>query len=79
MAAVILTCMVKIQNVLVFLTGLLHSIASEAVVRLPEFKPAELFKTAWAYATCGLREGGSSKRFEQWTDIIADSDDSRNL
>lgn len=54
-------CMVKIPNVLVFLTGLLHSIASEAVVRLPEFKPGELSKTAWAYATCGFREGGSSK------------------
>eukprot|EP00434_Breviolum_minutum_P031086 symbB.v1.2.027496.t2/scaffold2828.1/size70857/1 len=50
-------CMVKIPNVLVFLTGLLHSIASEAVVRLPEFKPGELSKTAWAYATCGFREG----------------------
>ena len=71
-------CMVKIPNVLVFLTGLLHSIASEAVVRLPEFKPGELSKTAWAYATCGFREGRPSKHFE-WTEIVADSDDSRNL
>lgn len=37
--------------------GLLHSIAQEAVPLIPEFKPAELSKIAWACATCGVREG----------------------
>lgn len=37
--------------------GLLHRIAQEAVPLIPEFKPAELSKIAWACATCGVREG----------------------
>eukprot|EP00438_Fugacium_kawagutii_P019194 Skav219383 [mRNA] locus=scaffold76:758380:768154:- [translate_table: standard] len=37
--------------------GLLQSIARESILIMPEFKAAELSKTAWACATCALREG----------------------